>query len=210
VSAVSDKYWNRNCLIGQWVELQTPQHITRKNLVSTHTTFSTQLPPVSQSPPPSSYQLTTSTRPAWGSFASWGKNSISCWKTSLRALCVSGVTASPGAVDVAEEGVGRPRRGAMSSRSTSPSAEAWSATSATSVWRNRSACTAGSVVHASRNLLARRKVNGVIMWNLKQASVLLTPDLKCATSYNLFARQSINNQDSSTGCKATEGTAARD
>lgn len=42
----------------------------------------------------------------------------------------------------------------MSSRSTSPSAEAWSATSATSVWRNRSACTAGSVVHASRNLCA--------------------------------------------------------
>lgn len=81
---------------------------------------------------------------------------MSCSNTSLRALNVSGVTASGEVAAVGEEGAGRPRRGAMSSRRTSPSAEAWSATSATSVWRNRSACTAGSVVHASRNLCAGR------------------------------------------------------
>jgi hypothetical protein len=91
----------------------------------------------------------------------------------------------------------------MSSRSTSPSAEAWSATSATSVSRNRSACTAGSVVHASRNLCAGRQFKSSDKARTWQGPAsLLTPDAERAASYDLFTRGSVNNEMFLAGCKA--------
>jgi hypothetical protein len=83
----------------------------------------------------------------------------------------------------------------MSSRSTLPSAEEWSATSAILVWRNRSACTTGSVMHASRDFCAGRQFKSSDKAGTWQGPAsLLTPDAERAASYGLFARGSVNNK----------------
>ena len=85
--------------------------------------------------------------------------------------------------------------GGWGGRCGTPQEEAWSATSVTSVWRNPSACTAGSVVHASRNLCTGRQFessDNVRTW--QSLASLLTQDARCTASHNLFLRRLVNKK----------------